>query len=211
MNKLNKERDVFIEKFILGPLQSNSYIIASKKTKDACIIDPCQPTDLIKDTIKKFNFRLKCIINTHGHIDHIQGDCDFDVPVYIHKEDVEFLTDNVLNLSQHVVDCDYSPPKTKRLLKNSDMIKIGNVSLEVIHTPGHTPGSICLGYDNLVFTGDTLFFDGVGRCDLPHGSESKLISSIKEKLLILPDETQVLPGHGPETTIGRERRYNPFL
>jgi glyoxylase-like metal-dependent hydrolase (beta-lactamase superfamily II) len=110
-----------------------------------------------------------------------------------------------------LLDVEVTSPKPARLLSDGDIIQIGNISLKVLHTPGHTPGSICLYSDNVLFSGDTLFAGSVGRTDLPGGSERGIIRSIKEKLLVLPDETSVRPGHGPRTTIGAEREENPFL
>lgn len=207
----DKGKDIFVKKFVLGPLESNSYIIASKKTKDAALIDPCLPTDLIKETINKFAFKLNYIINTHGHIDHIQGNSDFNLPIYIHKEDKNFLKDSALNLSQFLFGSNSPSMEASKLLNEGDFLKLGDIELKIIHTPGHTPGGICIYFDGLLLTGDTLFYDGIGRCDLSYGSQKQLLKSIKEKLLILPDETIVYPGHGPETTIGREKKHNPFL
>lgn len=211
MKKAETKKDIFVKKFELGSFKSNSYLIASLKSKEAAVIDPALPVEEIKETILKEKFKLKCIINTHGHIDHIQGNGSFDAPLYIHKEDAPFLNNAVLNLSSFVLGNSVKSPNPSRLLEEGDIIKIGDICLKVIHTPGHTPGGICLYAGYILFSGDTLFFDSLGRCDFPYGSESSLIKSIKEKLMKLPDETLVYPGHGPKTTIGREKKFNPFL
>ncbi len=209
--ELIENNHIFIERITSGNLQSNSYIVASNKTKTACIIDPCMPDGILKEEIRRYKFRLKCIVNTHGHIDHIEANDRFKVPVYIHREDAQFLKDATLNLSRFLLGKDKIFPEADRLLEDNDKIYLNHLYLKVIHTPGHTPGSICLYYNGFIFTGDTLFLDGIGRCDLPASSEKMLLRSICKKLLKLDDKTQVLPGHGPVTSIGRERKNNPFL
>ena len=210
-NEIIKNNNVFIEKVTSADLQSNSYIMASNNTKDAAIIDPILPANLLENEIKKNNFKLKCLINTHGHIDHIEANDEFDAPVYIHKEDSSFLSNGQLNLSRFLSGENKTFSKAEKLLIDADIVKIGDIDLKVLHTPGHTPGSICLYYDGVIFTGDTLFFDGVGRCDFPYASEILLLKSIRERLLKLTDNVLVLPGHGPKTTIGREKKFNPFI
>ncbi|MCK4519405.1 MAG: MBL fold metallo-hydrolase [Candidatus Omnitrophica bacterium] len=200
--------DVYIKRFVLGPLGSNTYILASTKTKDTCLIDPCRPVTQIRQIIKEYGFNLKCVINTHGHIDHIQANEDFNVPVYIHEKDAAFLKDPLLNLSELIEGGRVSFLNAPKLLKDNELINAGGIPLRVIHTPGHSPGSICLYYKDIIFTGDTLFFDGIGRSDLPGSSEKELMCSIRDKLMVLPDKTRVYPGHGPDTTIDLERQTN---
>jgi len=209
--ELIENNHIFIERITSGNLQNNSYIVASNKTKTACIIDPCMPDGILKEEIQRYKFRLKCIVNTHGHIDHIEANDRFKVPVYIHREDAQFLKDATLNLSRFLLGKDKIFPEADRLLEDNDKICLNHLYLKVIHTPGHTPGSICLYYNGFIFTGDTLFLDGIGRCDLPASSEKMLLRSICKKLLKLDDKTQVLPGHGPVTSIGRERKIIQFL
>ena len=208
--ELIKNNHIFIKKFTIGNLQSNSYIVASNETKTACIIDPCIPDNILKDEIQRHNFRLECIVNTHGHIDHIEANDRFKVPVYIHREDAQFLKDATLNLSRFLLGKDKIFPEADRLLEDNDKICLNHLCLKVIHTPGHTPGSICLYYNGFIFTGDTLFLGGIGRCDLPASSEKMLLKSICRKLLKLDDKTQVLPGHGPVTSIAREKKIIHF-
>lgn len=200
-----------IVKIVQGSLLTNSYIITHAKSKDSFILDPIKPTGDIKKIISDRNLNLKAVIVTHGHIDHIEGIHDFNLPVMLHTEDVKYLKDNNLNLAVYTDTLMAEGDLNIKILRDDEIINLGGVKLKVIHTPGHTPGSICLYFQNLLFSGDTLFFDGVGRCDLPGGNQDKIISSIKEKIFTLPDSTKVFPGHGPLTTIGREKKYNPFL
>jgi glyoxylase-like metal-dependent hydrolase (beta-lactamase superfamily II) len=200
----------FLKKFIVGPLAVNAYLLADPATKKACLIDPGADAKKIKDFIKNNGFELKFIINTHGHGDHIGANGNFGVPIYIHSLDKDFLGDPDKNMSRMFIFSVKSPPAA-RLLKDGDTIEVGALKLTVLHTPGHTPGSISLKLDGIVFTGDTLFNSGVGRTDFDYGDETALLNSIKNKLMTLADDTVIYPGHGEESTIGRERRDNPFL
>lgn len=202
--------DYLIKKFIAGPLAVNCYLVADKGTGEACLIDPGGALSEIKNYITKNGFKLKFIINTHGHGDHIAGNGFFDCPVYIHKLDKDFLTRDDLNLSSSFF-CKVTSPEASRLLDDGDRIKLGDLVFEVLHTPGHTPGSISLKMGDVLFSGDTLFRGAVGRTDFDYGDEEALYRSIHKKLLVLPDETTVYPGHGDSSTIGRERKANPFL
>ena len=170
----------------VGPVAANCYILGCANTKEAVVIDPGAEDNLIKQQISALGLTAICVINTHGHGDHIGANSKMGLPVFIHAADAQCLTNPLKNMS-------------------------GMLGIPVIYTPGHTPGSICLRCDEIVFTGDTLFAEGVGRTDLPGGVEYKLIKSIREKLFILPDETKVYPGHGPATTIGHEKGHNPFI
>ncbi|MDD5136913.1 MAG: MBL fold metallo-hydrolase [Candidatus Omnitrophica bacterium] len=209
MNRKN-EPGFSLERFIVGPLAVNAYVLADAASKEACLIDPGADHRKIKAFITKNGFDLKFIINTHGHGDHIGSNEHFHVPIYIHSLDEDFLADADKNLSRAFFFSIKSPPAS-RLLKDGDSIELGNIRLDVLHTPGHTPGSISLKFNGIVFTGDTLFNMSVGRTDLDYGDEAALFDSIKNKLLVLPDDTVVYPGHGDPSTIGEEKRNNPFL
>jgi len=207
---------MFLEKLVVGVLETNCYLIGCKKTKMAAVIDPGgeEKVDLILDILEKNNFGLKYIINTHGHIDHINGNnllkAKTKALLLIHRLDTDMLVDANKNFSSFMGKEIYSPSADK-LLEEGDEISLGTLNLIVIHTPGHTPGGISLVLNNIVFTGDTLFAGGIGRTDLPGGSYQDLMKSIKEKLLILGDDKIIYPGHGPDSTIGEERKTNPYI
>lgn len=198
-----------LERIIVGNLEVNCYILSTQSNK-AIIIDPGEEFAKINSFIKIRKLNPEFIINTHGHIDHIGADDKFNLPVYIHQEDVECLSNPVKNLSGFL-NVPYSFNAQIKPLKDKDAINLEEVSLEVMHTPGHTSGSICLKCDDYIFTGDTLFREGIGRTDFPGASSEKIIQSIKERLLVFPDETKIYPGHGPSSTIGHEKKHNPFL
>jgi len=203
-----------IKSYVLGELATNCYLVVCRVSKEAIVIDPGGDPRPVLDEIQREGLKLRYIVNTHGHMDHIEGNKDLQAatgaPILIHREDAGMLTSPAQNLSLFV-GSDFVSPPPGRLLDEGDVIAWGRESLQVLHTPGHTPGSICLVGGGTVFSGDTLFAGSVGRTDLPGGSMTKLLLSLREKLLDLPPETRVLPGHGPETTIGRERERNPFL
>lgn len=208
---------MILETIVVGPNQTNCYILGCSNTKEAVIIDPGADTDEIKHMVKESGVSPRFIINTHGHADHIASNKDFKLPIYIHKLDADFLTSPYKNMSVffgHWI----TSPKPERLLSDGDKIDVGELVLEIIHTPGHTPGGICIKcreqaclFPAIIFTGDTLFAGGVGRTDLIGSSEKDLFNSIKNKLLVLDDDIVIYPGHGPSSTIGQEKKTNPFL
>lgn len=205
---------MILETIRVGPMQVNCYIIACAKDREAIIIDPGAEAPAIKAVLGKYKLRPAMVINTHGHYDHIGCDDEFGVSVYVHKQDLAMLKDAGLNFS-----ASFSLPyivKTEIItLEDKQVIKLDCLELEIIYLPGHTPGGIALlmrrPQTGILFTGDTLFCQGVGRTDLPGGSQSQLEKSIKERLFVLPDETKVYPGHGTTTTIGEEKNSNPFV
>lgn len=207
---------MFLKRLVVGPLETNCYLIACKKTKKAAVIDPGgeEEVDLILKNLQNNDFNLEYIINTHGHIDHIAGNKVLKektkAMLLIHKLDAPMLSDVNKNFSIFMGKKRCSPPADS-FLEEGDEISLGKLKLIIIHTPGHTPGGICLILNNIVFTGDTLFTGGVGRTDLPGGSYQDLQKSIKEKLLVLSDDKIIYPGHGPDSTIGEERRTNPYI
>lgn len=199
-----------LEAVVVGPMEVNCYILGCSKTKEAVVIDPGADYDKIKDRLEEMKVSAKYVLNTHGHGDHIGANGKFGLPVLIHKLDAPFLRNPIKNLSA-MFGLLVSSPNAARLLEDKDNVALGDLRLEIIHTPGHTPGSISIKCDDIVFTGDTLFCEGIGRTDLPYASEIDLFNSIREKLLVLPDSTKVYPGHGPASTIGYEKEHNPFL
>jgi len=208
---------MILKRLVVGPFASNCYIVGSELTKEGVIIDPGDEAGQILKGIKDSQIDIKLILLTHGHIDHIGAVNEVKeatgAEVAIHTDDAKSISGQEGRLiSMLVSGLSYpAPPSPDRLLKGGDSIDIGDLNFLVLHTPGHTPGGICLLGNGVVFTGDTLFNYGVGRTDLPGGSHSQLMNSLHTKLMVLPDETIVYPGHGPETTIGAERRGNPYL
>ncbi|MBI4303985.1 MAG: MBL fold metallo-hydrolase [Chloroflexi bacterium] len=204
---------MLIETLEVGPFASNCYIVGDKTSKAGMIIDPGAEARRIEKRIKDLKLEVKSIVLTHGHMDHFGAAREVKqatgAQLAVHADDAESLRVSYVDASlpfSRVV-----PPEADRLLKGGDSFDIGSHHFLVIHTPGHTPGGICLFGEGVVFCGDTLFNFGIGRTDLGDGSYSQLMNSIVTKLMILPDETVVYPGHGPQTTIGTERRQNPFL
>lgn len=202
--------NIVFDSIVVGMMSTNCYILGDPQTGEAAIIDPGADSVNIKRLITKHRLKPSCIINTHGHADHIGANSDFHLPVWIHSLDADFLTDPVKNLSKPYL-LPYITVKASRLLNDGEILKIGSVELRVIHTPGHTPGSICLKCDDVLLTGDTIFCEGVGRTDLPYASEEDLFRSINEKILVLDESTRIFPGHGPSSTIKHEKENNPFL
>jgi len=199
-----------LHRIVVGEMETNCYIFGAAETKEAAIIDPGADYEEIKEVIDAGSLIPKFIINTHGHIDHIGANYKFKLPIYIHREDSDFLTNPINSLSAFYASFAMSP-KASRLLEDGDEIDVSGIRLKVLHTPGHTPGGISLYYNGIVFTGDTLFEGSVGRADFPYSDNKALIDSINNKLMKLDDDVVVLPGHGDKTTIGRERNNNPWL
>ncbi|MEW6686892.1 MAG: MBL fold metallo-hydrolase [Candidatus Edwardsbacteria bacterium] len=205
---------MLLEQIVIGELETDCYLLSCSQTRDCAIIDPGAEPERILQVVRKNKFNPVYIINTHGHIDHIGGNHkikeETKAEILIHSKDASMLTRPDKNFSLFIAQWVTSPP-ADRLIKEGEIIKIGSLSLEILHTPGHSPGSITLKVGGAIFCGDTLFAGSIGRTDLPGGSEKILLQSIKEKLLTLPDDTIVYPGHGQNTTIGEERKFNPFL
>ncbi len=199
-----------LETVAVGPVEVNCYILGCAKTLEAVIIDPGAEDGKIKGRLSRNRLSARYIINTHGHADHIGANGRFGLPIMIHRSDVPFLSNPAKNLSA-ILGMAISSPPASRVLEDGDKLYVGDLLLEVIHTPGHTPGSISVKCEDLVFTGDALFNEGIGRTDFPYSSEEDLLRSIREKLLVLPDSTKVYPGHGAATTIGYEKEHNPFI
>ncbi len=198
--------EISIDRIVVGEFQTNCYMVTCRKTGESFIIDPGDEYERIKSFIIGRKKQPSFIVNTHGHADHIKEDGMFGLPVYIHGEDSDCLHDPERNLSAFfgaALVLDIKPV----LLKDGDTVRAGEALFEVLHTPGHSPGSISLRGGNLVFTGDTLFCSGYGRTDFPGGSEERLFDSIRRCLLTLPGETVIYPGHGECSTIGAERIF----
>jgi len=209
---------VKIDLFVLGAYQTNCYILRnSAAAKDCLIVDTGLEAGELVDFLQKHKLNPVSVVLTHGHVDHISGLVELrekypDIKVYIHKLDAEMLTGASSNISS-LMGQSFSTAPADFACEEGDVIESAGIKLEVIHTPGHTPGGVCLysSDEGIVFVGDTLFADSIGRTDFPGGSMGRLVKSIKEKLLTLPDDTVVYPGHGPTTTIAQEKQHNPYL
>ena len=206
---------MILESLCLGPFQVNCYILASGNNSKAIIIDPGDEEKKIRRVLEIQRLEPALIINTHGHIDHIGCNDKFGVPIYIHRLDLAMLKDPKLNLSSFLHPSPYNIVSQIKEIEDREVIELGQMQLEVMHTPGHTPGGICLllkkPQNKILFSGDTLFYQGIGRTDFPGADEGQLIKSIKEKLFKLPEDTIIYPGHGASSTIGQEKKNNPFL
>jgi len=205
---------VKIEWIVVGPLETNCFLVYSENNSECVIVDPGAEPDKIIKGVREYKLKPVMIVNTHGHVDHVGANKavkeEFDIPLYIHKSDLKLLKSAMQSAFGLMIGAQKSPPPDG-FLKEGDTIELGGSHLEVLHTPGHSPGSISLLGDGFILSGDILFRGGVGRTDLPGGSWEKLKESIKNKIFSLPANTLVLPGHGPSTNVGFEKDSNPYL
>ncbi len=205
---------MIVKKLEVGPIMANCYILGCETTKEAVVIDPGDDADRILMALAKSELKVKYLINTHGHFDHVGANKRMKeatgAQIAIHPGDEPMLGELSKSAMMFGLSAENSPPADV-LLNDGDEISFGEITLKVIHTPGHSKGGICLYTKETLFAGDTLFAGSIGRTDLPGGDYDTLISSIKNKLLKLDDQTLVYTGHGPETTIGKEKQINPFL
>jgi hydroxyacylglutathione hydrolase len=197
---------------VVGALETNCYLVYCETTRECAVVDPGAEHELIFLAVAEDELKPVLLINTHGHLDHIGANRDvvehFGTPLAIHSADAPMLG-KVQQLELSLFLGAKDSPAADRMLRDGDTVRIGMGALRVLHTPGHSPGSISLLADGFLLSGDTLFMEGVGRTDLPGGSRPQIVKSIREKLMTLPDDLAVLPGHGPHTTIGHEREINP--
>lgn len=207
---------MIFEIVVVGPLGVNCFILGCEETMEGVVVDPGADAGRVLDRVRALGLSIRTVINTHGHFDHVGGNKEVleatGARLMIHRDDTYFLSRAAEVAANYGLTTENSPPPDE-LLEDGMTVTFGECSMKVLHTPGHTPGGCCLLLEGegKVITGDTLFAESVGRTDFPGSSHEALISSIHSKLLPLPDETQVYPGHGESSTIGRERRYNPYL
>lgn len=198
----------------MGPIQANCFIAACSKTNEAVVIDPGDDADLILLGLADLKLTVKVILNTHGHFDHVGANRKLKqvtgADLLIHKADAPMLAHLSEMASGFGMHMENSPP-ADRTIAEGDVIEFGEESLKVVHTPGHSLGSVSFVGDGIAFVGDTLFAGSIGRTDFPGGSHQQLISSVRTKIFVLGDDCVIYPGHGPETTVGAEKRFNPFF
>ncbi|MDH7600793.1 MAG: MBL fold metallo-hydrolase [Armatimonadota bacterium] len=199
----------------VGPLETNCYLLWDRETYSAAVIDPGGDADRIIDEISNHGLRVERVLITHGHIDHCYSAADVaeqcGASVMMHSADVEMLQVSLEIAGQFYDMSDYRSVSPSEFVSEGDVILIGQHEVKVIHTPGHSPGSVSYVAAVGIFCGDAVFASSIGRTDFPGGSHELLIRSIKSKILSFPDDTVLYPGHGPSTTVGRERRSNPYL
>lgn len=218
---------MLIETFVLTPFQQNTRVVSCERTREAICIDPGEPSQEVVEYIRKNELDLQAIVITHGHLDHCGGTSALakefpDAEILLHRDEMSLyeklrqqpLLIGIMPDQAKAMGMEYDdPPEPTRFLEDGEMLQVGDLRFLVRHVPGHTLGHIVLAEQNekAVLTGDCLFSGSIGRSDLPGGDHDQLIASIKEKVLTLGDDFTVYCGHGPETTIGRERMMNPFL
>ncbi len=205
---------LLLHQLSVGPLQVNCFVVACAETLEAVVIDPGDDGPRILHVAEKAGYNIKKVINTHGHFDHVGANQQViqatGAKLLIHSEDVFLLA----NAQQHADAYGLSvtpSPQPDTLLAQGDHLSVGHLDFEILHVPGHSPGSVCLLSCGHLFVGDALFAGSIGRTDLPGGDFDLLVEGIRERLFKLPNETVVHTGHGPDTTIGRERKVNPFV
>lgn len=206
---------MIVQKFVMGFVQTNSYILGDEEEGTAIVIDVPDHPEPILSFLKEKKLTLKAILLTHGHCDHVLGVLALKVAtgaqVYLHEADQSMVLDPVVNLSTKF-PMEPVSFKADHLLKGGEHLSFGpRLNFDVLHTPGHTPGSVCYHIKDKVYTGDTIFFQSIGRTDFYGGSLPALVEGVRTKIFVLPDETRLYPGHGEKTTVKHEKRFNPYL
>ena len=203
-----------IIRYNLGDMDNNTYLIVDEATQEAAIVDPSFESEKLIPEIRKAGYKLRFLLNTHAHFDHIVGNAAFseafDIPIALHKDDLKALQALQEQGKRFGLELVASPDPTI-FLEEGQIVTLGETEIRVLWTPGHSPGSVTFLLEDVAIVGDVVFEGSIGRTDLPGGSLPTLMASIRERLLTLPDETQVLPGHGEATSIGHERKTNPYL
>ncbi len=202
------------ETFVTGPIQVNTYMIYDEASKETILLDVGGSVAEIVSRIEDLDLKIKGIYNTHGHFDHILGAKEIqeklNIPFYVHKGD-KLMVENLENIMSMYGMGYAQPPTINDFLDENTELKLGETVVKIIETPGHTEGGVCFLIDNMLFSGDTLFLESIGRTDLPGGDYQTLKNSIREKLFTLPEDIKVFPGHDVSTSIGHEKRYNMMV
>jgi glyoxylase-like metal-dependent hydrolase (beta-lactamase superfamily II) len=205
---------VIVEALLVGMIQANCYILADEDSREAVVIDPGGDAPVILKTLQDRKLTPVAILATHGHFDHVEALASLKratgAPIYLHKADLPLVQGMASQGRFFGVQVEPAPAPD-RFLEDGDEIACGGLTIKVMHTPGHSPGSVAFRVDNAVFVGDLLFAGSIGRTDLQGGDYDTLIRSVREHIFSLPDDTVVYPGHGPATTVGAEKRTNPFF
>ena len=208
-------KEPILERIPVGPLACNAYLIGCPRTKAGFIIDPGDDPEVLLERVRALGLKVKALLHTHTHFDHVSGSRRLadalGVPVCIHKDDLPLYQMLPQQRRLFGLDPGEAPHDVDRFLEDEEELVAGDLRLKVIHTPGHTLGSLCLSMGDRLFSGDTLFRGSIGRTDLGGTSPRELVHAIKTRLYPLDDPTQVHPGHGEETTLGHEKRTNPYL
>ena len=205
-----------IKTYVTGPIQVNTYVLIDEESKEAVLIDVGGSFESIKKDLDKDGYSIKYILNTHGHFDHVLGELDVqqnypDIAICINKDDVSHFSRLEQEMQMFGFNTSVPPLNPTQFIDEATQLSIGNHKIKVLSTPGHSKGSLTFYVDNKLFTGDALFYRSIGRTDFYDGDFDELITSIKEKIFTLPDDTTVYPGHGPSTTILDEKKYNQYL
>jgi hydroxyacylglutathione hydrolase len=203
-----------VEQLVVGPFQENTFLLRGADSTEVIIIDPGDEAERIGEVLDSHNWQPVAVVNTHGHLDHVgaiqQLKARYSLPFYMHPGD-RFILGNAPESARRFGVREPEVPDVDRELTDGESLQLAGLELKVIHTPGHTPGGVCLAIDGRLFAGDTLFSGSVGRTDLPGGDTATLMRSLLDRLMALPDQTIVHCGHGPDTRIGHERLTNPYL
>jgi glyoxylase-like metal-dependent hydrolase (beta-lactamase superfamily II) len=205
---------MILETLVVSPFGTNCFLVGCPETKEALVVDPGDDAEEILGRAEELGLSVKAIVLTHGHVDHVCAAPAVKeatgAEILLHADDVPLLEHGREMAAMFGWFVSRSPT-ADRTIAEGDEVKAGTLSFRVLHTPGHSPGGICLVGDSCAFVGDLIFAGSIGRCDLPGGSERVLLKAVREKIFTLPDETVLYPGHGPETTVGEEKASNPFF